>query len=899
MHDAFISYARRDSRDFVARLSAALEKGGKDVFVDLDDIPPASRWERDLQEGIAGSAVFVFVISPAAVESEHCRRELEHAREANKRIVPVAHLEVPDIQVPAAVGQLNWVPQQGGFEDDFDGSLAKLVQAIETDAEALRLHTRWQGRAEAWRDGNRARGLLATGAELREADAWLEAQTGRKPEPTPVQAEWVAAGRRQAVRRQRTLFGAAVIALLVSAILGILALIQRNEAVEQRDIARADELSSDSIANLESDPELSLILALEAAQTKPTDRSENTLRRALLASHVRARVESDDETAIDSASLSPDDSLVAIAIEDGTVRIADAETGEIRRTLDTGAAFASDAAFTPDGEELLTGDSDGRVITWSVADGSRLSDFQATTTALVSVDVSPDGKSVAVGADGGEAAIFNLDGGERQPLTGLVDRVGSVAFSPDSNRVVTASRQQPGGTQIWDARTGASELTLGDDSGQDANFSPSGKQVVTANGDGSASIWNASNGDQIGPALQESERGFITRVSWVPQGDAVITGAQGGDVTAWDVNSRTPIDEYRGHAGFILDVTTTADGKRLVTAGSDGTARVWDVGLRTASIDAPAATDLQFNPDSTRLLYAGGVAGVVDPRDGSEVGHPVTTGVVYGAAFSPDGTQFATAENDGRVEIFDSKSGAHAGDGFVQPGERRLFAVDWSADGSRLMAAGTASGVTVWNVEDGSEIGSVPVAKRRDRLFDAALSPDGTRVATISGGDVATISDVESGEAAATLDGHTAAINALAYDRSGSHLLTASADGTARIWDAETGEQLLTLNNDGDPVRAANFSGDGLLAVTTGSGGELRIWDASTGRELVRLSGVDDSPALNTNGTLVAAADTSSQRVSLYECEICDADLDRLQQLAEGRITREPTEQERALYLDR
>jgi len=47
MPDLFISYARGDSRDFVARLSAALEERGKDTWVDLDDIPAASVWSED------------------------------------------------------------------------------------------------------------------------------------------------------------------------------------------------------------------------------------------------------------------------------------------------------------------------------------------------------------------------------------------------------------------------------------------------------------------------------------------------------------------------------------------------------------------------------------------------------------------------------------------------------------------------------------------------------------------------------------------------------------------------------------------------------------------------------------------------------------------------------------
>ncbi len=67
MHDAFISYSRAESGEFVKRLAKALEDAGKDVWVDLDDIPPADRWQQALREGVLDSGVFLFVLSPGAV----------------------------------------------------------------------------------------------------------------------------------------------------------------------------------------------------------------------------------------------------------------------------------------------------------------------------------------------------------------------------------------------------------------------------------------------------------------------------------------------------------------------------------------------------------------------------------------------------------------------------------------------------------------------------------------------------------------------------------------------------------------------------------------------------------------------------------------------------------------
>ena len=86
MPGVFVSYSRRD-RVFVSRLGEALEGAGKSVWVDLDDLHPASVWSAELQRAIEETDAFVFVISPDSVGSSECAKELEHAASLNKRII--------------------------------------------------------------------------------------------------------------------------------------------------------------------------------------------------------------------------------------------------------------------------------------------------------------------------------------------------------------------------------------------------------------------------------------------------------------------------------------------------------------------------------------------------------------------------------------------------------------------------------------------------------------------------------------------------------------------------------------------------------------------------------------------------------------------------------------------
>ena len=245
MTDLFVSYSRRDSKDFVLRLVAALEQGGKDAWVDLEDIPPASQFMEDLKEGIGGSDAFCFVLSPAALASDYCTRELQYAVERNKRIIPIAH-HAPGQMPPEPLASLSWVPQEGTFEDDFDGALDQLIIALETDIDWVRGHTRWGQRADSWERGGRDRSALLRGQELQAAESWLAGQGTNAPAETPLHTEFLLVSQRESRRRQRRTLSAVAVALVVALVLAGVAFWQRSEAIAQRDRAASRALAANA-----------------------------------------------------------------------------------------------------------------------------------------------------------------------------------------------------------------------------------------------------------------------------------------------------------------------------------------------------------------------------------------------------------------------------------------------------------------------------------------------------------------------------------------------------------------------------------------------------------------------------------------------------------------------------
>ena len=139
-----------------------------------------------------------------------------------------------------------------------------------------------------WDSKQRDGSLVLRGSDLHTAEQLLAEHANADPAPTALQREYVLASRRASTRRQRITLVAVLVALGVSISLGILFLFQRNTASERAQVAKSRELATSSVGQLGNDPELALILAEQAVETKTTSEAVGALRRALGAS-PRAR----------------------------------------------------------------------------------------------------------------------------------------------------------------------------------------------------------------------------------------------------------------------------------------------------------------------------------------------------------------------------------------------------------------------------------------------------------------------------------------------------------------------------------------------------------------------------------------------------------------------------------
>jgi tetratricopeptide (TPR) repeat protein len=243
----FISYSRKDIA-FADRLATALKARGFEPLIDRAEIYAFEDWWKRIQALISRADTIVFVLSPDAVASDICTKEVAHAASLNKRFAPIVARRTDDNATPEALRRLNFV-----FFDDpaqFEVSVDKLAEALQTDIGWIRQHTEFGEAAHHWSAAARPGGLLLRSPALENAERWIASRPRGAPEPTDETQAFVAESRRGTTRRRNRLTGSLAAGLILALGLAALAYWQRGVAVQQT--ARADKNFTAAKATIDS-----------------------------------------------------------------------------------------------------------------------------------------------------------------------------------------------------------------------------------------------------------------------------------------------------------------------------------------------------------------------------------------------------------------------------------------------------------------------------------------------------------------------------------------------------------------------------------------------------------------------------------------------------------------------
>lgn len=412
--------------------------------------------------------------------------------------------------------------------------------------------------------------------------------------------------------------------------------------------------------------------------------------------------------------------------------------------------------------------------------------YQGANTQLLTLAISPDGKTLATAGENGSIILFDVKTGKlikrlqkhTKNIQALVFHSDFLISAGDDQQIIFWSLSTAKPKKIWKAPAEVNALAI----------SPNGDILASGGEDNNITLWNINTG-QILTSLKGHKQAISTNgLAFASNG--YVLGSTSNDHTArlWNVTPDIQITDQNvsllGHTDILQGITFSPNGEKVATSSADGSVRLWDVKTGKA----------------LRVL----------------IGH---TNTVFGVRFLANGTDLITASQDRTLRLWDIESGI----------TKRILqghtagVTDVIAKSGQIFSASHDGKLMRWN----ATIADQYILNLPTEPASAAISPDGKYIAVgFANGALHLYSLANMTLLWQDNTAHSDDIQRIVFSSDATMLATASFDKTAKLWQLNNDrlyeKQIFTGHN--KPINSLALSPDNKNLATASYDGKIGLF---------------------------------------------------------------------------
>jgi WD40 repeat protein len=267
--------------------------------------------------------------------------------------------------------------------------------------------------------------------------------------------------------------------------------------------------------------------------------------------------------------------------------------------------------WSPNGMQLASSSADGSVRIWNAQTGDLAHHLEGHADRVYSIGWFPDGRYITSTARDKTIRTWDITASIHSVINVEDKTVYAVAWSPNGDTLASASHANV----IWLANPKSEEIRQKLEGHQAAvyslTWSPDGKQLASGSADKTIRIWDSVDGRSH--HILEGHTGTVCSVVWSPDGKQLASGSADKTIRIWDSETGQQKVMIEGHTEYITSVAFSADGKLLASKSGDETVRLWrcDTWEMIAALNEPRSpsgpylTSLSFHPKLPLLATLG------------------------------------------------------------------------------------------------------------------------------------------------------------------------------------------------------------------------------------------------------------------------------------------------------